>query len=196
MSLTCSFSSTRKVNCDTVETKVQNTIHPWRGGKFTECILRAHSVNCHGLSRAWFRSCSIPLRSSTVTSLNKCARSWILQDFFAKPSELVLHCDTSVHCRTGQNKLWPTVVSLPQHRATWNSTSWSEGRSRDYQLPWDIEGLTGRSQTRVGGPSAHQEVGGGGGYAPFSMEESLGVLVDPVSGHIEVGFCFWSCCCC
>jgi len=47
------------------------------------------------------------------------------------------------------------------------------GRSRDYQLPWDIEGLTGRSQTRVGGFSAHQELGGGGGDAPFSMEESL-----------------------
>ena len=28
------------------------------------------------------------------------------------------------HCRTGQNKLWSTVVSLPQHRATWNSTNW------------------------------------------------------------------------
>ena len=80
------------------------------------------------------------------------------------------------------------MVPLPQHRATWNSTSWSEGRSRDYQLPWDIEGLTGRLQTREGGFSAPQEVNGGEGDVPFSMDDSLEALMDPASGHKEVGF--------
>ena len=94
VSLTSSFTSTRKVNCDLIETRVKNTINPWKGGKFAECVLRAHSVNCHGFSRAWFKSSSIPLRASTVSSLMKSARGWILQDFFAKPSHLVLHRDT------------------------------------------------------------------------------------------------------
>ena len=101
---------------------------------------------------------------------------------------------SSAHCRTGQNKLWPTVVPLPQHRATWNSTCWSQGRSRDYQLPWDIKGLTWMLQSRVGGFGAPLEIGGGERDAPFSMEDSLKALVDPVSVHIEVGFCSWSCC--
>ena len=41
----------------------------------------------------------------------------------------------STHCRPGQNKSWPVVVPLPQHRATWNSTSWSEGEKQGISTP-------------------------------------------------------------
>ena len=96
VTLTSNFTSTRKLNCDIVESKVKSTIEPWKGGKFMDCVLRAHSVNCHALSRAWFRCSSIPLRASSITNLTKYSRAWILQDFFVKPSYLVLHRDTAM----------------------------------------------------------------------------------------------------
>ena len=93
VTLTSSFISTRKINCDTIESRVKSTIEPWKGGKFMDCVLRAHSVNCHGLSKAWFKCSSIPLRSVSATNLTKYARAWMFQDFFIKPSGLVLHRD-------------------------------------------------------------------------------------------------------
>jgi hypothetical protein len=85
------FAKTRQVNCDMVEKRVQDTVNPWRGGKFLPIVERGHSVNVYGYSKAFFRCHSIPLRRGSEARLLTMARSWMLQDTFPTPSRLVLH---------------------------------------------------------------------------------------------------------
>ena len=91
VSLKTNVMQTRKENCDVLETKVRNTIGPWKGGKFMEVTNRGHSVNCYVYIKVFFKCASIPLRENTLDFITTQARSWVFQDFFEKPAAVVLH---------------------------------------------------------------------------------------------------------
>ena len=48
------WTQTRKVNGDLIQSRVANTINPWKAGKFMPVTMRPWSINSYGLSKAWF----------------------------------------------------------------------------------------------------------------------------------------------
>ena len=53
--------------------------------------MRPYSVNTYVLSKVWFKCSSVNLRVQDITSINSNIKSWLYQDCFEKPGELVLH---------------------------------------------------------------------------------------------------------
>ena len=88
--LRSTFTQTRKVNGDMIQSRVQNIIGPWKSGKFMPLTLRPYSANTYVLSKVWFKCSSVNLRVQDITTINTQIKSWIFQDCLQKPSELVL----------------------------------------------------------------------------------------------------------
>ena len=84
----------RKVNCELLEDRVKNTVNPWKAGKFMTLVERPHSANTYALSKIWFECCTIPLCVQTINTITSTIKSWLYQDCFKKPAELVLYRDT------------------------------------------------------------------------------------------------------
>ena len=89
--LRATYSSTRKANGDLLQSRIKNTIGPWKTGRFMPLTMRPYSVNTYVLSKVWFKCSSISLRVQDVTSINSHVKSWLYQDCYEKPGELVLH---------------------------------------------------------------------------------------------------------
>ena len=53
--LRSTFTQTRKANGDMVQSRVQNTIGPWKSGKFMPLTHRPDSANTYVLSKVWFK---------------------------------------------------------------------------------------------------------------------------------------------
>ena len=85
-----SYQKTRKVNCDELQTRVQNTTGAWKGGKFMPLTSRPHSLNTFCLSKVLFRCSSINLRVCDLTKITSYIKSWLYADQLEKPEELVL----------------------------------------------------------------------------------------------------------
>ena len=88
--LMASYQKTRKVNCDELQSKVQNITGCWRGGKFMTLTDRPHSLNNFCLSKVWFRCSSINLRVSDFNKINSNIKSWLYADQLEKPEDHVL----------------------------------------------------------------------------------------------------------
>jgi hypothetical protein len=88
--LRATFTQTRKVNGDILQTRVKNTIGPWKAGRFMPISQRPYSANCYALSKVWFKCCVVNLRVQDINSINSMIKSWLYQDLLLKPSELVL----------------------------------------------------------------------------------------------------------
>ena len=88
--LKATYSQTRKANGDLLQSRVANTIGPWKAGKFMPLTLRPFSVNTYVLSKVWFKCSSLHLRVQDITTINSNVKAWLYQDCFEKPSELVL----------------------------------------------------------------------------------------------------------
>ena len=86
VTLMASWAQTRKVNGDTLQLKVKNTVNPWKGGKFLPITL-----NSYALSKVWFRAKSVDLRVGDVKAITSSCKSWLYLDMFAKSEEMVLH---------------------------------------------------------------------------------------------------------
>ena len=84
------FQKTRKVNCDELQTKVQNITGAWRGGKFMSLTDRPHSLNTYCLPKIWFRCSSINLRACDLAKISSSIKSWLFADQLEKPEEFVL----------------------------------------------------------------------------------------------------------
>ena len=54
VTLMATWVKTRKVNGDALQLKIQNTICPWKSGKFLPTTQRGRSLNCYALSKVWF----------------------------------------------------------------------------------------------------------------------------------------------
>ena len=53
--------------------------------------LRPYSANTYALSKVWFKCSSVNLRVQDINVINTQVKSWLYQDCFEKPSELVLY---------------------------------------------------------------------------------------------------------
>ena len=91
VTLMSTWTKTRKVNGDALQTKVKNTINPWKGGKFLPLTQRCWSLNCHALSKVWFKARCVDLRIGDTKAILSSCKSWLYQDMFEKPAETVLH---------------------------------------------------------------------------------------------------------
>ena len=93
MELRATFVQTRKVNGDQLQSRVKNTVGPWKSGKFMPITIRPYSANTFALSKVWFKCNSINLRLCDITTINSQVKSWLYQDCFEKPSEITLYRD-------------------------------------------------------------------------------------------------------
>ena len=89
--LQSSFIQTRKVNGDQLQSKVKNTIGPWRAGRFMPLTMRPFSANTYALSKVWFKCSSVNLRVADINVINSNVKSWLYQDLLEKPGEVVLY---------------------------------------------------------------------------------------------------------
>ena len=69
---------------------MQDTINPWRAGKFMPLTMRPWSINCYVLSKVWFKCGSVDLRVADISSISKSIKSWLYADLLEKPSESVM----------------------------------------------------------------------------------------------------------
>ena len=91
VTLMATWAKTRKVNGDVLQERVKNTIRPWKAGKFLPLTQRGWSLNCYALSKVWFRSRCVDLRICDTNAITSSCKSWLLQDMFEKPAEMILH---------------------------------------------------------------------------------------------------------
>ena len=89
--LLSSFQKTRKVNGDDLQTRIKNTIGPWRGGKFMPLTSRPQSINTYCFSKVWFKTSCINLRICDQTKITSLVRAWLFADQLEKPEEIILY---------------------------------------------------------------------------------------------------------
>ena len=92
--LRSTFIQTRKVNGDQLQTRIKNTVGPWKTGKFMPITLRPYSANTYALSQVWFKCNSINLRLCDINTISSQVKAWLYQDCYEKPSETVLYRDS------------------------------------------------------------------------------------------------------
>ena len=86
-----SWLKTRTENGDVLQAKVKNTVNPWKAGKFLPIVQRGWSLNSFALAKVCFRAKSVDLRLCDVKNITSSCKSWLYQDMFVKPEEMVLH---------------------------------------------------------------------------------------------------------
>ena len=91
LELRATFLQTRKSNGEQLQTRVKNTVGPWKAGRFMPLTLRPYTANNYALSKVWFKCSSMNLRAQDITFINSQVKAWIYQDCLEKPSELVLY---------------------------------------------------------------------------------------------------------
>ena len=89
--LRSTFIQTRKVNGEQLQSKIKNTIGPWKAGRFMPITLRPFSANTYAMSKVWYKCSSINLRAQDISTINSQVKSWLYQDCLEKPGELVLY---------------------------------------------------------------------------------------------------------
>jgi hypothetical protein len=87
VTLKATWTQTRKVNGDAIQQRVDNTVKPWKAGKFMPITQRSWSLNSFALSKVWFRTRCVPLRECDFKKISSSCKSWLYQDRFAKPEE-------------------------------------------------------------------------------------------------------------
>ena len=88
--LTASWQATRKINNDELVTKVQNYIQSWKSGECMPLVSRPFSINTYCLSKVCFRTGSIDLRVGDIKAITSKVKSYIHQDMYQKPSEVLI----------------------------------------------------------------------------------------------------------
>ena len=90
VTLTASWQSTRKLKCDDLQARIQNTVGAWKSGKFMPFICRPFSLNTYALSKVWFRTSSVDLRAGDFSAITSKCKSYLYQDLLIKPGEVLL----------------------------------------------------------------------------------------------------------
>ena len=88
--LTAVWQSTRKINNDDLQNRVQGCIGGWKAGRFMPLTSRPFSLNTYCMSKVWFRSSSIDMRVGDITNITSKVKSYCYQDLLKKPSEVTL----------------------------------------------------------------------------------------------------------
>ena len=89
--LTASWQTTRKMNMDEIQTRVQRCISSWKSGKFLPLVSRPFSLNTYCSSKVWFRTSSVDMRAGDILAITSRLKSYCYQDLFQKPSEVLLY---------------------------------------------------------------------------------------------------------
>ena len=89
--LTASWQSTRKMNNDELQRRINTCIGSWKSGKFMPLICRPFSINTYCTSKVWFRTGVVDLRVSDVTAITSKLKSYVYQDLYQKPSEVMFY---------------------------------------------------------------------------------------------------------
>ena len=89
--LTASWQSTRKLNMDEIQSRVQKCIGSWKSGKFLPLVCRPFSLNTYCSSKIWFRTSSVDMRAGDILAITSRLKSYCYQDLFQKPSEVLLY---------------------------------------------------------------------------------------------------------
>ena len=89
--LMSTWTQTRKSNGLILQTRVENTIRQWKTGKFMELNMRSWSLNQHCLSKVFFRTHSVDLRTQDVKKITSLVKSWLYADQLLKPEEMVMY---------------------------------------------------------------------------------------------------------
>ena len=74
-----------------MQKRVQNTIGPWRTGKFMPISQSPWSINSYALSKVWYKCNCIDLRVADISSITSKVKTWLYSDQFDKPEELILY---------------------------------------------------------------------------------------------------------
>ena len=69
VTLMATWAKTKKTNGDAVQLSLQNTIRPWKAGKFLPVTQRGWSLNSYALPKIWFRTKSVDLRMCDIQSI-------------------------------------------------------------------------------------------------------------------------------
>ena len=91
VTLMATWTQTRQVNEDVLQLRMKSTVKPWKAGKFLPLTQRSWSLNCYALSKVWFRSRCVDLRVCDTNAITSSCKSWLFQDMFEKPAEMILH---------------------------------------------------------------------------------------------------------
>ena len=91
--LTASWQATRKLKNDDLQSRVQNCVSSWKSGKFMPLVSRPFSINTYCLSKVWFRTGSVDLRAGDIKAITSRIKSYVYQDLYQKPSEVLLYRD-------------------------------------------------------------------------------------------------------
>ena len=89
--LTASWQTSRKLNNDELQKRVQSCIGSWKSGKFMPLVSRPFSLNTYCTSKVWFRTGSVDLRVGDITAITSKLKSYCYQDLYQKPSEVLLY---------------------------------------------------------------------------------------------------------
>ena len=89
--LAANWQTSRKVNNDELQKRIQSCIGSWKSGKFMPLVSRPFSINTYLTSRLWFRAGSVDLRVGDITAITSKLKSYCYQDLFQKPTEVLLY---------------------------------------------------------------------------------------------------------
>ena len=68
--LRATFSSTRKANGDMLQTRIKNTVGPWKGSRFIPLTIRPYSAYTYALSKVWFKCNTVNMRVQDINCIN------------------------------------------------------------------------------------------------------------------------------
>ena len=91
VTLMATWGKSRKANGDVLQQRIENTVRPWRSGKFMPVTQRGWSLNSYALSKVWFKTKCVDLRVCDIDNITKSCKSWLYQDMLAKPEPMILH---------------------------------------------------------------------------------------------------------
>jgi hypothetical protein len=91
VTLMATWQQTKKANGDALQQRVENIIRPWKAGKFMPITQRGWSLNSYVLSKVCFCTRCLDLRVCDIKRITSTCKSWLYQDMFAKPEEMVIH---------------------------------------------------------------------------------------------------------
>ena len=84
--LRSSWTLTRKINGETLQSRIENTISQWKSGTFMLLNMRRWSLNS-----TRFRTHSMDIRIQDVKKITSLVKSWLYAYQFSKPEELVMY---------------------------------------------------------------------------------------------------------
>ena len=89
--LLAKYTDTRQCNGDILTNMIKGKTDLWKAGKFVPFCARSFSINCHALSKIWYRTSCVDVRKGDIKKMTSFIKGWIYQDKLVKPQEELLY---------------------------------------------------------------------------------------------------------